>query len=103
MKPTPPYFENVSHSEAEKRIIAKFKLLHEKDDPKLTLKLILTFFISGALAIALICAIIINAHYIDKIPAWGWTLFTLVFIALAIGILIVRSAKNSLKNPEKDY
>lgn len=53
--------------------------------------------------IALICAIIINAHYIDKIPAWGWTLFTLVFIALAVGWMIVRSAKNSLKNPEKDY
>lgn len=90
-------FPDISHSEAEKRVIAKFKLLHEKDDPKLTLKLILTFFVSGALVISLICAIIINHERIENIPTGVWTIFTLFCIAFIVWFMINRQAKKDLK------
>lgn len=93
-------FPDISHSEAEKRTLAKFRELHDKDYLPLTLKIWITLFAVGALTIALICLIVINADFFDSIPVWFWTILTLASVA---SLLIFRTGRKDRKKAPKDF
>lgn len=102
-------FEDISHSEAEKRVLKKFRELHEKDDRALRN---FNIVVIGLIAFAsIVCgsaiAIMIseNMRYVRKAIYWlddlPWTanLFLLLpCLAFTIWFMLNRQAKKDLKN-----
>lgn len=111
-------FPDISHSEAEKRVIAKFKELHEKDDRALRNFNIVV--IAVILIASIICgsfiAITISEYWIpvrraflnfvfwlDDLPVWVSTCIILFALCvISVSLAIINSARIARKNPEND-
>lgn len=95
-------FPDISHSETEKRNLAKFREMHDKDYLPLTLKLWITYFAVGALTMAVICLIILNvnwkavARWFNDLETWQYSVAILFLLCvISVSWTIVRSARRS--------
>lgn len=93
-------FEDISASEAEKLTLAKFREIHDKDDPRETFKLIFFLSLSLILSITGVCVILLNVDFFDGFPSWFNSLtwvenlfWELPVLALGLWWVIKRSGK----------
>lgn len=99
---------DISASEAEKRTLAKFRELHEKDDPRETFKL--WFFMSLSLILAITGIVIIlkavdpdynfsekAIHYLNDLSTGAWTVIVLIALVVILAIYkIVKARKHGI-------